>query len=69
MKKAKKVKRVVLGVGHPWFDRFGERYPHCTAIGLTPRRVPVGASEIVPLKGSGRYGNWNKVRLVLEVLE
>ena len=69
--KKRKVKRVVLGVGHPWFSsRPGEA--DYTDIALTKR--PVAASlvlrnfEWVGLEYAN-VGNWNKARLVLEILE
>ena len=62
-KRKKKVRRIVLAVGHPWFytawagtfDRVAitkERNGHAIRL-----RVPAG------------IGNWNKVRLVLEIVE
>lgn len=61
-KKDKKPKRVILGVGHPWFHTtFG---PTCKAVGLTSIRNGIPKSLRF-----GKHGNWNKVRLVMEVLK
>ena len=60
--KVKKVKRVVMGVGHPWFlTTYG---PTCKAVGLTAVRN--GVSKNLRF---GKHGNWNKVRLVMEILK
>ncbi len=75
MKKPKnKVKRIVLGVGHPWYSREikgseGWSYDH---VSLTPEPIVsslvVSVWKTVPLN-TGGTGNWNKVRLVLEILK
>jgi len=64
------LRRVVLGTGHPWFStRDGGEY---TTVTLT--RHPVAQSILlrefdwVPIKFSD-IGNWNRVRLVIEVLD
>lgn len=62
-KPKRKPRRVVLGVGHPWFLE-------PTQIGRTHLCLsskPGGYADI-GLK-FGDLGNWNKVRLVLEVLK
>lgn len=73
MKKAKpkkKPRRVVLGIGHPWFTAIDDGM--YARVALT--RVPVSNSILlrefqwVPIKFR-EVGNWNKVRLVLEVLK
>ena len=68
----KKPKRIVLGEGHPWYFSTvkGGSYD---AVQLTGEPVAAsillrGGEKTVPLKYSGT-GNWNRVRLVLEVLE
>lgn len=72
--KRKKVKRVVLGVGHPWYSRsIGAGYGF-TILQLTKTPVPQsilargGREELVEFDIKGT-GNYNKVRLVLEILE
>ena len=67
-KPAKKVRRVVLGTGHPWFlfsQRMGARQGVRTVVCLGARE---GFSEDVRLN-FGNLGNWNKIRLVAEVLK
>ena len=71
MKKQKKVRRVVLGVGYPWY--VGLRQAQYDSVQLLVKPVAQsillrGGETTIPLKYSGT-GNWNKVRLVLEVLE
>ena len=67
----KKPRRIVLGIGHPWyFSSTGCLYD---CIKLTEKPVAQsillrGGEKTVPLIG-GDTGNWNKVRLVLEILE
>jgi hypothetical protein len=67
MKKVKpkaKPRRVVLGVGHPWFS--GSENVQYAKVGLT-----VGAQAVwrwIPLRFKN-LGNWNKIRLVAEVLK
>jgi hypothetical protein len=65
-KPKKKPRRVVLGVGHPWFY-FDPDY-----IGLT--KIPVAPSILLRRFDwadlhTARLGNWNKIRLVAEVLK
>jgi len=62
--KLKKVRRVVLGVGHPWFTHKHTNIAF-DSVYLTPK---AGADGSVPFRPTA-VGNWNKVRLVLEVLE
>lgn len=67
-KKGKKVKkRFVIGEGYPWYFRSvkdGERWPY-NAIALY-----LGASKIEPVEiETSDTGNWNKVRIICEVLE
>jgi hypothetical protein len=66
-RKAKR--RIIMGEGHPFYftgpDGDTGRSPFGTAVCLTKRRIP---SSLVELKW-GNTGNWNKVRLVLEVIE
>ena len=67
----KKIKRVVLGTGHPWYSSSkGGIYDR---VELTTKPVAEsillrGGEETVPLE-LGDTGNWNKVRLVLEILK
>lgn len=68
----RKPKRVVLGEGHPWYSSSvrGGTYDN---VQLTTKPVNVsillrGNELTVPLKFDGT-GNWNRVRLVLEILE
>jgi hypothetical protein len=65
-----KPKRVVLGEGHPWFSEF-DRTGY-TAIQLTVDPVAAsillrGGEKNVNLK-TGGLGNWNRIRLVAEIL-
>ena len=62
-RKPKKVRRIILGVGHPWFHLYKETVMY-DAVSITQ----VDAGPTIPLKFS-RVGGWNKVRLVLEVLK
>lgn len=68
----RKVKRIVLGEGHPWYSSAlrGGLYD---TVQLT--NMPVSQAIIareyacfVPLN-YGDSGNWNRVRLVLEVIK
>ena len=66
MKKAKpkkKPRRVVLGVGHPWFNRSLSQW---TSVSLTKASAP--PFDWVGLQ-FGDLGNYNKIRLVAEVLK
>ena len=72
--KPKKVRRVVLGVGHPWFsaEKCGGGYSY-NGVRLTEKPVAAsilmrGGEKLVDFKFSD-VGNWNKVRLVLEVIK
>lgn len=72
-KKPKKIRRVVLGVGHPWFLVGQKGQAAYDTVRLTTTAVAQsvlmrGGEEFVPFKFSD-VGNWNKVRLVLEVLK
>lgn len=67
----KKVRRIVLGVGHPWYSNW--KANGYTQLQLTKDRVQEfilfrGGEPLVPFKIKNT-GNYNKVRLVLEVLE
>lgn len=70
----KKVKRIVLGTGHPWYSRTETKGPGFTILQLTQTPVPhsillrQGKEELVNFDIQ-ETGNWNKVRLVMEVLE
>ena len=73
MKKAKKVRRVVLAVGHPWFGVTQKGRVAYDTVSLTAKPVAAsilmrGGEETVPFKFSD-VGNWNKCRLVLEVIK
>ena len=59
--KKRKPRRVVLGVGHPWFVGTPCR-------GLIMYKHPVGKWEYATLKHQD-LGNWNRIRLVAEVIE
>ena len=66
MKKAKpkkKPRRVVLGVGHPWFYHVGMGFYDKVALTSSQNKWP--AKEL----NLGNLGNWNKIRLVAEVLK
>ena len=63
-RKRKKVRRVVLGVGHPWFFSKAQGVMF-DAVYLTEH---AGTGDSVAFKFRN-VGNWNKVRLVLEILK
>jgi hypothetical protein len=68
-KKAKR--KIILAVGHPWYS--GWRDGGYTSLQLTRKPVASslllrGGEELCPLK-HGDTGNYNKVRLVMEILE
>ena len=69
----KKVRRVVLGTGHPWFHSSGSAGNSYDSVQLTAEKVANsillrGGEKTVSFQFSD-VGNWNKVRLVLEVLD
>lgn len=71
MKKGKRSKkRIVMGEGYPWYfvHRPGEGWPSGVKLYKTSERGCAEPMELVTLK-YGNTGNWNRVRLVLEVLE
>ena len=65
----KKPRRVVLGVGHPWF------YAKLASEGVEPRACAMFLTREhqvftdCPVIDSKGLGNWNKIRLVAEVLK
>ena len=61
----RKARRIVLGVGHPWF--FEGTDLHVLRLYKQPKQPGV-FHEGVTLN-TGSCGNWNKVRLVIEVLK
>ena len=71
-KKARR--RVVLGVGHPWYSATPTKGSAHTCLQMTKTPVPQsilfrqGKEELVEFDPQGT-GNWNKVRLVMEVLK
>ena len=66
--KKRKVKRVVLGEGHPWYFTSTPRGGFYDSVLLTQEPVASrGGETLVPLDWGGT-GNWNRVRLVLEIL-
>ena len=70
----KRVRRIVLGIGHPWYSRTETKGPGYTNLQMTKTPVPYailarkGQEELVEFDPQGT-GNYNKCRLVLEVLE
>jgi hypothetical protein len=63
-KPKKKARRVILGVGHPWFfAREGVQYD---AVTLFEGHGQAGSPVYLKFRN---VGNWNKVRLVLEILK
>ena len=58
----KKLKRVVLGVGYPWFFASTGKVVLYTKENGMPNGKPVFLK-------SGYLGDWNKIRLVAEVLK
>lgn len=71
MKKAKKIKRVILGVGYPWYKCEENGCFTSLVLYVEPLhssimcRVPGHTVELTP-KGTG---NWNKIRLIAEVIK
>jgi len=68
----KHTKRVVLGEGHPWFfaSRSDGLYD-CVQLTKDPVECSLllrSKKGLVPLK-LRELGNWNRIRLVAEVLE
>ena len=71
-KKQPKVRRIVLGTGHPWYSSAGQSGVYDT-IQLTKKPVSAsilarGGAMTVELNKKDT-GNYNKVRLVLEIIE
>ena len=68
----KKPKRVVLGMGHPWFIATDGGRVVYDGVYLTTKPVHPSILLRTPVPHVdlkiGRVGNWNKCRLVLEVL-
>lgn len=62
--KTKKAKRVVLGVGHPWFSKRTGIHNY-DAVSIFTENM---SGTCVPLK-LGTLGGYNKIRLVAEVIE
>ena len=65
--RTKRVKRVVLGVGHPWLHnlwggRTGKMYD---AVSLYPKDC-AGVIKVLKL---GNLGGYNKIRLVAEIIK
>lgn len=67
-------KRIILGIGYPWYSTTQTKGHGYTKLQLTKTPVPQsillrqGKEELVEFDPQGT-GNWNKVRLVMEVLE
>jgi hypothetical protein len=67
-KPKRKLRRVVFGVGHPWFYakvKIGGDY-ETVGMFLTPAHNVFTDLEAIDSRG---LGNWNKIRLVAEVLK
>jgi hypothetical protein len=68
----KKPKRIVLGIGHPWYSEWIDG--GFTVLQMTVTPVPQsilarqGKEKLVEFKTEGT-GNYNKCRLVLEILK
>ena len=60
-KPKRKVRRVVIGTGQPWYDPKSKRLELMIADFVSPARI-------VRLKLGG-LGPWNRIRLVAEVLK
>lgn len=65
MKKPRRIKRLILGEGYPWYSGERGRAPY-TKIGLVDRRNGGPGSRSVFLRYAGRIGAWQKIRLVAE---
>ena len=63
VKRTRKVKRVVLGVGHPWF--FPKQGILFDSVVLYSQD---GCGERIALKHDA-IGGWNKIRLVAEIIK
>ena len=69
----KKLRRVVLGVGYPWYSATEGKGYGFTNLQMTETPVPQsillrqGKEKLIEFDPQGT-GNWNKVRLVLEIL-
>ena len=68
--KPKKPRRVVLGVGHPWFTAIDDSLYARVALTRTPvaQSILLRQFDWLPLKFRN-LGNWNRIRLVAEVLK
>lgn len=68
----KKPRRVVIGVGHPWYSRSpgSKDYDRIqlTVLPVAPSILLRGGEKTVVLSPKNT-GNWNKVRLIMEVLK
>ena len=65
-------RRIVLGKGHPWFFSSATSPNQMDCIQLTQKPVAQsillrGGEKTVPLQWKN-LGNWNRVRLVIEVI-
>lgn len=72
-KKKKAIQRIVLGEGHPWYSASRSAGNLYDCVQLTEKPVAEsillrGGETTVPFE-YGDTGNYNRVRLVLEVLE
>jgi hypothetical protein len=64
MKKKIGKRRIVLGVGHPWF-RFDPTGLKVIGVNLSKNPTYNVIGDVIPLR-RGNLGAWNKCRLVLE---
>ena len=67
---AKEIRRYVIGIGHPWYffhnTKVASHLGPITVVGLTKEANVF--TEWIPIEPKGT-GNWQKVRLVVEVLK
>lgn len=61
--KPKKPRRVVLGTGHPWFERTGGQWLKVQLFKHPGQWLPAVPIDFDDL------GNWDRIRLVAEVLK
>lgn len=65
--KPKKLKRIVLGVGHPWFEKHKSNFSHAGYQKVMLQESFTIGSRILDLKIKDLSGA-NKIRLIAEVI-
>jgi hypothetical protein len=54
----------VLGRGHLWYTTDGKIGSRFTRICLVKRRHPIDEGDVIPMRGVGSYGSWEKGTLI-----